>query len=226
MHHRRRNGWRRAFDPGLWRAARAVGMVGAASMAILACAVALARDTTGHDWYAAVRITTADLLIAVGFDEDAPVEYRRADGSVETVSRFGLTVTLEARWAREDILETAWDGATLGALSGLGGALLCLAQIWGRRDERRTGRPAYEQAIAQEPEAQEGLSLSRERLASAPPSPAPGFASAAPSPEATVLRPGKPDAVGAGCNETASGKNDDSVPARHTKPKRDYGRWL
>ena len=201
-------------------------MVGAASMAILACAVALARDTTGHDWCAAVRITTADLLIAVGFDEDAPVEYRRTDGSVETVSRFDLTVTLEALWAREDILATAWDGATLGALSGLGGALLCLAQIWGRRDERRTRRPAYEQAIVQKPEAQEQLSLSRERLASAPTSLAPGFASVAPSPEPAVLRPEQPDTKSAGCNETANGKNGDSAPVRHTRPKRDYGRWL
>ncbi len=42
-------------------------------MAILACAVALARDTGGHDWYAAYRITVADILIGVGFDEEAPV---------------------------------------------------------------------------------------------------------------------------------------------------------
>ncbi len=57
-------------------------------------------------------------MIGVGFDEDALVEYRNADGMVETVSRFGLPHTFEARWARKDILETAWNGATPRVRSG------------------------------------------------------------------------------------------------------------
>ena len=119
----RRTGWRAAIDPDMWRRVLVVGTAGAASMAILSCVIALARDTTGHDWYAAARLTVTELLIAAGFDETEPTEYRTADGTIGTVSRYGLTVTLEARWAREDILAAAWDGAMLGALSGLGGVL-------------------------------------------------------------------------------------------------------
>ncbi|MDD9992025.1 MAG: hypothetical protein OXP75_09490 [Rhodospirillales bacterium] len=132
-HRRGRAGWRAAFDPGLWRQGLAAGTAGAVSMAVLGCALALARDTTGHDWYAAARITVADVLIGAGFDGGTPVAYRNADGAVETVSRSALTHRFEARWARLDMLEAAWEGATLGALCGLGGALLCLVLV--RRPE-------------------------------------------------------------------------------------------
>ena len=94
------------MEPQLWRQALIAGTAGAVSMAVLACIVALARDTMGHDWYAAARLTGGDLLIAAGFDENAPIEYRNADGTVEADSRYGLTVNLEAWWAREDILAT------------------------------------------------------------------------------------------------------------------------
>ena len=100
--HGPRTGWRTLFDPELWQQALVAGTAGVVSMAILACAVALARDTTGHDWYAAARLTATEVLIGVGFDGNAPTEYRTADGAVETVSRYDLTVKLEARWARED----------------------------------------------------------------------------------------------------------------------------
>ena len=165
-HHGLGDGWRSVFDPELWRRELVIGTMGAASMAMLACAVALAHDTTGHDWYAAYKITVADLMIGAGFDGDAPVEYRNADGAVETVSRFGLTHTFEARWARKDILEAAWEGATLGALSGFGGALLSLVLIRRSTDDRRSRRPANETAPDRRPEA-------RDRLAPAPERPAP-----------------------------------------------------
>ncbi len=129
-----------------WRQAFIACATGAVSMAMLACAVVLARDTTGQEWYAASRLTVAELLIAVGFDENAPVEYSDADGTVETVSRYALTFDLKARWAREDILAAAWDGAMLGALSGFGGALLCLVLVWRTSGERRSWRPAGEPA--------------------------------------------------------------------------------
>ena len=127
-------------------------------MAMLACAVVLARDTAGQEWYAASRLTVAELLIAVGFDGNAPVEYRNADGVVETVSRYALTFDLKARWAREDILAAAWQGAMLGALSGFGGAMLCLVLGWRASGERRSWRPAGEPASpARRPEAQDVL---------------------------------------------------------------------
>ena len=170
----RRDGWRTVFDPELWRQALAAGTAGAVSMAILACAVALARDTTGHDWYAAAKLTATEVLIGVGFDGNAPTEYRTADGAVETVSRYELTVKLKARWAREDILAAAWDGAMLGALSGLGGALLCLVLIRRPREEHGVRRADYEPAPARRVDA-------RERFA--PPQARPEFA---PLPPATT----------------------------------------
>ena len=112
--HGRRDRWTAALDPGLWRQVLAAGTAGAVSMAVLACAVTLARGTTDHDWYAAARVTAADILIATGFDGNAPVEYRRADGAVETMSRYGMTLFFEARWARQDILAAARDGAMPG----------------------------------------------------------------------------------------------------------------
>ncbi len=63
-----------------------------------------ARDTTGHDGYAASRTPAADLLIVAGFGRDPPVEDRGTSGAEETVSRYGLTATLETRGARENIL--------------------------------------------------------------------------------------------------------------------------
>ncbi len=43
-HHGPRAGGRSVFDPGLWRQGLVAGTAGAVSMAILACALALARD--------------------------------------------------------------------------------------------------------------------------------------------------------------------------------------
>ncbi len=230
-HHGRRTGWRPVFDGELWRQGFVAAAMAAVSMAILGGAVVLARDTSGHDWYAAAKVTVAGLLIAAGFGEDTPVEYRRANGTVETVSRYGLTVTLEARWAREDILAAAWNGATLGALSGSGGALLCLVLIGRRRGGGRTQqRPAHERAFAQWSEEQERLSLPRERPVSAPDTVAHGaasssavrdFASAIAAPGPAASPPGKPDAAVARRGEPAG-----STPAGRTRRRRDHGCWV
>ncbi len=59
-----------------------MGLAGAALMAILARGVTLVRGATGHDWYAAARLTAAELLIAASFDGTAPTEYRTADGVI------------------------------------------------------------------------------------------------------------------------------------------------
>ncbi len=225
----RRTGWTTVFDPEMWRQALVAGTAGAVSMAILACVVALARDTTGHDWYAAAKLTVAELLIAAGLDENAPTEYRKADGAVETLSRHDLSYTLEARWAREDILAAVWDGAMLGALSGFGGALLCLVLIRRPRDEHGVRRGDYEPAPAQRLEA-------RERLA--PPQARPEFAplpttTAAPV-RASVDRPSvsqrprrsKPEPAVESDAGTSSGKDGAAAPARRKRRKRDHGRWI
>ena len=75
-HHGPGTGGRSVFDRELWRQGLVAGTTGVVSMVLLACAVALARDTTRHDWYAAAKLAVADLMIGAGFDEEAPVEYR------------------------------------------------------------------------------------------------------------------------------------------------------
>ncbi len=177
-------------------------------------------------------------MIGVGFDEDALVEYRNADGVVESVSRFDLTHTFEARWARKDILEAAWNGATLGALSGFGGALLCLVLIQQSPNDLRARRLAYDPAPLQRPEARDRLAPTPEKsmvaparimpvsFASLPATVAPTHARANRLPvseprlpakaEPTATRQGKPD----------SGKDIAQAPARREGAKRDHGRWV
>ena len=237
-HHEPGAGWRAVFDPGLWRQGLIAATAGAVSMALVACAVALVRDTTGHDWYAAYRITLADVTIGVGFDEDAPVEYRNADGEVESVSRFRLTHRLEARWAREGVLEAAWNGATLGALSGFGGALLCLVLIRRSLNDLRARRPGHDPALSPRPEARDRAAPAPERsmaaparimpassgssptTAAPPPAPANRLPASEPRPaarsEPTAARPDKAE----------SDKDIAKPPARREGARRDHGRWV
>jgi len=189
-------------------------------MAVLACAVMLARDTTGHDWYAAARVTAADILIAAGFDGNALVEYRRADGAVETMSRYRMTVDLEARWARQDILAAARDGAMLGAMCGLGGALLCLVLVRWPADDCHARSSPYGQAPGRRPEAQE-------RFASPLP------ATATPSRGITDRqarseppRPPKAEPAVKTRREPDTARESTPASAERGRRKRDYGRWV
>ena len=236
-HFGRRGGRRAVSDPEFRRQGLVAGAAAAVSMAIAACAAALARHTAGHDWYAAYRITVADLMIGAGFDKDVQVEYRNADGVVETVSRSRLSFDLDARWAREDILEAAWQGAALGGLCGLGGALLCLVLMWRSVNDAWAGRRGFEPAPAHRPRPHAG-----DRSASAPERPmsAPSAARLASlsSPSATTApaskdrqpmselpRPAEPDPAVMQQDESGIGK-DDEAPAGRERRKRDYGRWV
>ena len=105
-------------------------------MALLSSVVALARDTTGHDWYSAAELKVAHQIIAVDFDEDDHVGFRTADGVVETVTRSRLSDKYRVRWARQDILKAAWKSTTLRAFAGCGGALLCFVSVWRSLDDR------------------------------------------------------------------------------------------
>ena len=208
-------------------------------MAILACAVALARDTTGYDWYSAYRITAADLMIGAGFDEDAPVEFRREDGTVETVSRWRLSHDFDARWARDRMLESAWRGATLGGLSGFGGALLCLVLVWRSMNEPQARQRKHEPAPAQRAEARDGLAQPAERpmpspAKTIPETPTPSLAAAAPAHRSPVKRPpvsdaprsAKPSPAVTERIEPDTGKDDKAKPARRERRNRDHGRWV
>lgn len=101
-----------------------LGVAGAVSMAILLPGLALLRDITGHDWYAASKLVVTEAMIALGFDPSALTEYRAADGSIRTVTRFRLAHTVEAWMARSGILSTIADHALLGTGAGFGGAVL------------------------------------------------------------------------------------------------------
>ena len=238
-HHGPRTGSRSVFAPEPWRQTLLACTAGAVSMAILACAVALARDTTGHDWYSAYRITVADLMIGAGFDEDAPVEFHRADGTVETISRFLLGHDFDARWARDRILEAAWQGATLGGLSGFGGALLCLVLVWRSMHEPQAGRREYEPAPPRIPEARDGLAQPAERsmrgpARTMPETLPPSHATAAPAHRSAAKRPPVSDApltARAEPGDTAparseSSKDNRAKPARRERRNRDHGRWV
>ena len=230
-HHGPGDGWRSVFDRELWWQGLVAGTAGAVSMALLACTVAVARDTTGHDWYAAAKLTVADLMIGVGFDEDAPVEFRNADGVVETVTRSGLTDSYRVRWAREDILKAAWEGATLGAVSGFGGALLCFVLVWRSMDDRRGRRRENELRYSQQrTEERERLTSLQERPMSGPPplptSSAPTHAPADRAPVSSPPPPAKPESTVARQDKPETGKDNKRAPARRERRKRDYGRWV
>ena len=55
-------------------------LVGALLMAVLLPGLALVRDTSGHDWYAAGKITLAEAAIASRLDREALIQYRTSEG--------------------------------------------------------------------------------------------------------------------------------------------------
>ncbi|MDE0380490.1 MAG: hypothetical protein OXI20_14735 [Rhodospirillales bacterium] len=89
-------------------------------MAVLVAGIALALGTTGHDWYAAWKLTLTEAMLSVGFSEFGAVEYRTADGESVTVARYRFAHMMHEAWsARRQILSLAADRAVLGAWTGL-----------------------------------------------------------------------------------------------------------
>lgn len=221
--HGRRAGWMAMLDPGRWLRA----LLAAAFMWALTFAVALTRDTTEHDWYTAGKLTLTELLTGLGFDGHAPVEYRRSDGAVVTLTRDGLMYNGEALLARDHLLWTAAKAAGLGAWCGLGGALLCLALYRRPEDEPRHRSAAPGPEHLQRPEA---------RARFAPPATPPSAGSAlVPAPEnrPSVSRatrvPGK-DSKARGAGKPPAGADsrqpDATAPLPPARGKRQYGRWI
>lgn len=95
-----------------------LGALGAAAMALLLPPLALLRYTDGHDWYAARKVSVAEALIAVGFDEHASTNYHLADGRTVTWLRDGVATYPEALRSRSLILAVIGDNAVLGACAG------------------------------------------------------------------------------------------------------------
>ncbi len=211
------------FDPRRWIRA----LLAAALMWALACAVALARDTTEHDWYAAGKLTLTELLTGLGFDDRAPVEYRRSDGAVVTLTRDGLMYNGNALVARNHLLRTAGKAAGLGAWCGLGGAMLCLALFRRPEDERQYRRAAS---------GPEHLSALEARARFVPPAAPPSAGSAlVPGPEnrPAVSRasrlPGK-DSKARDAGKPPVGVDsrqpDAGAPPPPARREHRYGRWI
>ena len=100
------------------RRALVLGALGAAAMALLLPSLALTRYTTAHDWYAARKVSVAQALIFVGFDERASTKYRLADGRTVTWLRDGVATYPAALRSRRHILAVIGDNILLGAISG------------------------------------------------------------------------------------------------------------
>lgn len=185
--------------------------VGVASMALLACAIELARGTTGHDWYATGKLTLTELLIRLGANDSAPVEYRTSKGEVLSLTRHALTFNGNALVGRWNVLYTARQAAELGAWCGFGGALLCLA-LFRRQNQRWRQLPAREPTPVQPTPVQP-----------APAAPAPEPAKK--SPDSRVQRPTGPETDRKGNSKPATRKTRARSKVRRVRRKRNYGRW-
>ena len=100
------------------RRALVLGALGAAAMAALLPPLAAMRYTDAHDWYAARKVSVAEALIFVGFDENAATKYRLADGRTVRWLREGVATYPAGRESRSLILAVIGDNAALGACAG------------------------------------------------------------------------------------------------------------
>ena len=197
-----RTGWRAVLDPVAWVRTLLLTAVFVVSLSALACAVGLARNTRGHDWYASAKLSWAEILLGLNFDPQAPVTYRTGKGEEVTLARGDLIFSGEALVARNHLVRTAKRSAEIGAWCGLGGALMCLVLLGLQRVERG-GRPE----------------------SSMPPRERPGFMVPAQAPAAPARpqadRP--PDAQPPLKPGPAGKDRGKAAPARR---ERGYGRWF
>ena len=100
------------------RRALVLGALGAAATALLLPSLALMRYTDAHDWYASRKVSVAQALIFVGFDERASTKYRLADGRTVTWLRDGVATYPAALRSRSLILAVIGDNILLGACAG------------------------------------------------------------------------------------------------------------
>ena len=144
-------------DPDRWLLALVGAALCAVAMAVLVAGIALALATTGHDWYAAWKMSVAEAMIHARFDEYAPVEYDTGTGGTVTVTRHHLAYGMVEPWrARALIVSLIADRAVLGACTGLAlcalwlGARLAMALTRRYRSSRRepAPRPRHGQAGA------------------------------------------------------------------------------
>jgi len=113
-----------------------LGLLGVAAMTLAAPVLLLARGTTGHDWYAAGKLTVEEAMLAVGFSKYTTVAYHRADGDIWNITRAVFVEFGPPVQARQRILAVIGDGVMLGA--GIGGTVFCLMLLGAAGQGRRT----------------------------------------------------------------------------------------
>lgn len=128
------------FDFRLWLLLLKSAAAGACLMTVMLPGLALLRDTAGHDWYAAGKVTLAQTLVASGFDRDAPMQYRTREGETGSRTRYRMSFTGEALYARALIVATALRHAVLGLPAGAVLGMLFVT-LWPRG---RAGEPPSE----------------------------------------------------------------------------------
>ena len=107
-------------DTDKWLLPLVVAGICAAVMAVLVAGIALALGTTGHDWYAAWKLTMVEVMLTFGFSDYGLVDYRTADGETISVERYRLAYVMHEAWsARRQIFSLAADRGVLGACIGL-----------------------------------------------------------------------------------------------------------
>ena len=209
---RNRTGWRAVLDPGAWLRSLLLTAVFVVFLSALACAVGLSRDTTGHDWYAAGKLTWAEILLTLNFDPRAPVRYRTREGKELTLTRGDLWFSGEALSARDHLFRTAKRAAWLGAWCGFGAALLCLILV--RLLEQELG----ERRIPREPRR-----MQQGSAGSTPVAPVPLRTSGDGPPGPDASQPRKQQPADADRGKAATGKGNAPAPAPRA---RDYERWI
>ena len=101
-----------------WQRRARVLFGGAIAVALLWPCVSLVRETTAHDWYAAVKLTVTEAMIAAGFSPLGTTHYRGPDGTIFSITRRGLTEYGVPIEARERIRYTALVGTLHGGFAG------------------------------------------------------------------------------------------------------------
>ena len=136
---------------------RGVLFGGAVAMALLWPCVSLVRETTAHDWYAAVKLTVTEAMIAAGSNAYKPTRYRAPDGTSYPITRGGLVLYGEPIEARDRILYTATVGVLHGGFAGAIWVVLWV-MLWravngwrNRREGRTSGRGPPEAIESRDP---------------------------------------------------------------------------
>ena len=123
-------------DPRWLRRMLRFGSLGVAAMTALMIVILLARNTTGHDWRTAGKLTLVEAMLCVGFDELKTVAYHRKSGDTWNIPRIVFVEHPPVLETRRHILGTIGDGVLVGG--GIGGTVFCLTLLGAAGPWRRS----------------------------------------------------------------------------------------